>query len=65
MFAAAGAGAEEVIESLKNWIFGRESTTPSWPEFFSALNRHDNGLAWKLFAPRANDELVGGAFLGS
>lgn len=63
-FAAASAGAEELNQAIREWIFGRESTTPSWGQFFNALHEKDNGLAEKLILVRAMDELIGGTFLG-
>ena len=63
-FGAMAAGTEELMKSLREWVFGRETTAPSWSEFFGALNNHNNGLALKLFGGRLVDELVSGTFLG-
>ena len=63
-FGAAAVGAEEMMKALREWMFGRETTAPTWPEFVNALYNHRGGLAWKLVAQRAVDELVGGTFLG-
>ena len=63
-FGAMAVGAEELMKSLREWVFGRESTAPSWSEFFNALHNHNNGLALKLAQGRLVDELVGGTFLG-
>jgi hypothetical protein len=63
-FGAAAAGAEETMKAMREWIFGRETTAPSWPQFFNALYTHRGGLAFKLIMQRATDELVGGTFLG-
>jgi hypothetical protein len=47
------------MKALREWVFGRETTAPSWGEFFNALNQHNNGLAFKLAMGRAVDELAG------
>jgi hypothetical protein len=63
-WGAMAAGSEEVMKALKDWIFGREETAPSWGEFFNALHNNKNGFALKLAMDRLKDELISGSFLG-